>query len=76
MRSRNADLQQMLERLPGIPLADLKAGDALLLLSNVGNADQLTAVTLVAGVEPILTRPDRSMALGGWSLDMGGGGAQ
>jgi len=39
--------------------------------------DQITAITLVAGVEPILTAPGRKeMSLGSWTLDMDSGGAQ
>jgi hypothetical protein len=55
----------------------LKAGDAIIVLSTVGaTPDQLTAITLVAGVEPILTAPGRKdMALGEWSLGVDSGGA-
>lgn len=72
------DLQQMLERSPKITLADLKTGDAIIVSSTEGSApNQITAINLVAGVEPILTAPGRKdMALGSWSLDMEGGGGQ
>jgi hypothetical protein len=75
---RGGDLQQMLERTPKITLADLKPGDAIIVSSTEGTApNEITAITLVAGVEPILTAPGRKdMALGSWSLDMEGGGAQ
>lgn len=70
------DLTQMLDRVPPVELADLKNGDAIILLSTVGSApDQLNAITLLAGVEPILTKPGtREMALGAWSLGGGMGG--
>ncbi len=70
------DLTQMLERVPAATLADLKAGDAIIVLSTVGaSVDQMTAITMLAGVEPILTKPGtREMQLGGWSL--GGLGEQ
>jgi co-chaperonin GroES (HSP10)/transcription antitermination factor NusG len=70
------DLQQMLERAPKITLADLKNGDAIIVSSTEGTTpNQITAITLVSGVEPILTAPGRKdMALGSWSLDMEGGG--
>lgn len=70
------DLTQMLERVPAATLADLKAGDAIIVLSTVGaSADQMTAITMLAGVEPILTKPGtREMQLGGWSLGGLGGG--
>ncbi len=70
------DLTKMLERVPAVTLADLKPGDAIIVLSTVGaSADQMTAITMLAGVEPILTRPGtREMQLGGWSLGGLGGG--
>ena len=73
------DLQQMLDRAPKIMLADLKPGDAIIISSTDGTVpNQITAITLVAGVEPILTAPGRKgdMALGSWSLELrkGAGG--
>jgi hypothetical protein len=75
-RGRGAqDLGAMLERTPTMTLADLKNGDAIILLSTVGANDQLNVITMLAGVEPILTKPGtREMSLGGWSLEGGGGG--
>ena len=68
------DLASVVDQSPTMTLADLKKGDALIVLSTVGNQDQLNAVTMLAGVEPILTKPGtREMALGGWSLGGGGG---
>lgn len=72
------DLQQMIDRSPTITAADLKTGDAIVVESTVGaTAGRVTAITLVAGVEPILTKPGtREMSLGSWSLEAGGGGEQ
>jgi hypothetical protein len=72
-----ADVAQMLDNSPAITLADLKAGDAIVVSSTVGAvADKITAIKLYAGVEPILTKPGtQEMSLGGWSLGSGGGGA-
>jgi hypothetical protein len=72
----NGDLSQMLERSPVATVADLKAGDAIVVLSSEGAGQgNVTAITLLAGVEPILTRPgSKEMSLGGWSLDVEGGG--
>ncbi len=69
------DLSQMLERSPVATFADLKPGDAIVVLSTEGATQgKITAITLLAGVEPILTRPGtREMSLGGWSLSAGGG---
>ena len=77
-RGGGGDLTQMLDRAPKTALTDLKTGDAIIVLSTVGNApDQLTAIMLLAGVEPILTKPGtREMQLGDWSLGGGLGGGE
>jgi transcription antitermination factor NusG len=71
---RAGDLQSMIDRTPAIKISDLSAGDAIIISSTAGAAaDQVTAITLLAGVEPILTKPGtREMSLGDWN--MGGGG--
>jgi len=69
-----ADLSQMLARLPKETLGGLKTGDAVMIVatSPVDSA-RSTAVTLLAGVEPILTAsPEGEMTLSPWSV---GGGA-
>ena len=73
-----SDLQQMLERMPPVQLADLKKGDALIISSSAStDPASITAINLVAGVEPFLAAAPRTAGgqvnLGGWSLDMGGG---
>lgn len=76
-RGRGAsDLQQVLDRSPIITMADLKVGDAIVVSSTVGaSADKVTAISLVAGVEPIITKPGtQEMSLGDWNLAGGGGG--
>jgi hypothetical protein len=77
-RGGGGDLTQMLDRAPKTALTDLKTGDAIIVLSTVGNApDQLTAIMMLAGVEPILTKPGtREMQLGDWSLGGGLGGGE
>lgn len=74
------DIEQMIERMPPLTLADLKKGDALVISSTAGaEPDKITAITLLAGVEPILTSAPKGrqgMALGNWNLGMGGGGDQ
>lgn len=73
------DLQRMLGRTPSVSLADLKKGDAVMIVSTEGSGDTPpTAITLLSGVEPILTAsPEgaKGMTLSAWSLDSGGGGA-
>lgn len=76
---RGGDLQQMLDSQPAVTLAELKVGEPVVISSPVGAAaDHVMAITMLAGVEPILRSPGRpEMSLGGWNLggggDMGGG---
>ena len=64
------DSQQMLSRLPAIQLADLKKGEAVMLVSTDGN--EVTAITLLAGVEPLLEAPAASQnLLNNWSMGSG-----
>jgi hypothetical protein len=69
------DPQQMLSRAPAIQIADLKKGDAVMLVSTDGTTD-VTAITLLAGVEPLLEAPAASQSLlNNWSMGSGAGGA-
>jgi hypothetical protein len=70
------DFQQMLERSPALTLGELKPGEALIVVSTAGaNPLEVTAIVLLAGVEPILAaRPMGSTEVNlGWNLGMGGG---
>jgi len=50
------DFQQMLSRMPAVTVTDLQKGDAVILVATQGSAASgPTAITLLAGVEPILT---------------------
>jgi hypothetical protein len=69
------DPQQMLSRAPTIQLVDLKKGDAVMIVSTDGATD-VTAITLVAGVEPLLEAPAASSLLNNWSMGGGAGGAE
>ena len=55
----------------------MKPGDALIIVAAAGTQpDKVTAVTLVAGVEPILASAPKGrqgMVLGNWNLGGGGG---
>jgi hypothetical protein len=58
---------------------DLKSGDAVMLLSTSGaDAARVTAITLLAGVEALLTAsPDAARdIMGGWNLGGAAGGDQ
>jgi hypothetical protein len=74
------DLQQILERMPPLALAELKKGDAVIVSSSKGPGDSpVTAFAFVAGVEPFLAAAPRTAGqvnLGSWNLDMGGGTEQ
>jgi hypothetical protein len=67
------DMQQMLSRAPAIQLADLQKGEAVMLVATEGTSE-VTAITLLAGVEPLLEAPAASNLLSNWS--MGNGGAE
>jgi hypothetical protein len=77
-RSAGADLSQMIGRFPAIALADLKKGDAVMIVASdpAAGSSTATAVTVLTGVDSILTANpnggmDLSMSVGG-----GGGGAE
>jgi hypothetical protein len=66
------DLQQMLSRLPPATLANLQKGEAVMIVSTEGAVSgEVTAITLLGGVEPILEAPSgaQAMALSPWSLN-------
>jgi hypothetical protein len=69
------DLSQMMSRLPAETLGGLKPGDSVMLVATSPSEDSATstAVTLLVGVDAILTAPSgQSATLTPWSL--GGGG--
>jgi transcription antitermination factor NusG len=69
---RGGDLQQMLNRAPVLQLADLKKGDAVMVLTTEGQTPgTATAITLLAGVEPLLQASpsaSRSVLSASWNL--------
>jgi hypothetical protein len=74
---RGADLKQMLDRLPAVPPADLKAGDAIMVSTTEGtDSSHSTAIMLLAGVEPLLTASPAATRdiMSGWNLGGGAGG--
>jgi hypothetical protein len=67
------DFQQFLSRTPTVSLSDLNKGDAVMLVATEGSTSSgPTAITLLAGVEPILSAApagtSASMILSPWSL--------
>jgi hypothetical protein len=75
-RSGQADFQQIVSRMPPATLGDFKKADAVMIVATEGTASgQVTAITVLGGVEPILAAApsaSQSMTLSPWSL----GGAQ
>lgn len=68
---RGGDIDSMLDRLPTISLADLKAGDQIAFSSSTSaDPSRATAIKLVAGVEPFL----RARQAAGGRRNGGGGG--
>jgi hypothetical protein len=55
MGGGNFDIQEMIDRQPQATLANLKPGDVVIVSSAAGSdATRLTAITLLAGAEPVL----------------------
>ncbi len=61
------DPQQLLSRAPIIHLADLQKGEAVMLVATQGDTE-VTAITFVAGVEPLLEAPASQNLLANWSM--------
>jgi hypothetical protein len=74
------DLQQMLQRVPPATLTELQKGDAVMIVATEGQEPgQVTAISLLSGVEPILSAsPNEGQAstlLSPWNLGASGGEA-
>ena len=75
---RGFDPQEMLERMPQLTLAELKAGDMIVVSSTQGaDPTRLTAIALVAGMDAVINaiaaRPATPNIGGGQDLGMPGG---
>lgn len=70
--SASMSLSQAINRTPTITLADLKKGDAVMIVATQnGDANQETAITVLAGVEPILAATPKNSqpaSLSAWSI--------
>lgn len=76
-RGGGGDVGQMLDRLPSEAVSDLKPGDAIMVSTTMGSdPSRVTAIMLLAGVEPILTAAPNATRdlMGSWNLGGGGGG--
>jgi co-chaperonin GroES (HSP10) len=74
------DFQQMLSRIPSVTLAGLQKEDAVMVVATQGTTgSEVTAITLLGGVEPILTASPNGMSaaalFSGWNLGAPGGDA-
>jgi hypothetical protein len=69
------DVGQILDNLPAMPTSELKPGDAIMVSTTQGtDPGRVIAITLLAGVEPLLTASPTATRdiMSGWNL--GGGG--
>src|SRR5580698_830017 len=64
------DLETVLERAPQIRLASLQKGEAVMIVATQ-DASGVSAVKLLAGVEPLLEAPQAQDLLSNWSLSSG-----
>jgi hypothetical protein len=73
--ARSGDLGQMLSRMPAATLADLQKGDAVMIVTTEGTQEGgATAITLLAGVEPLLQASGASSILTPWTMSGAPGG--
>jgi hypothetical protein len=72
------DLQQAINRMPAATLSELQKGDAVMVVTTESGPNGVpSAITLLAGVEPILEaspKTNASTILSPWSLGAGPGG--
>ncbi|MGA8184917.1 MAG: hypothetical protein WB819_14895 [Terriglobia bacterium] len=74
------NLEQMLQQMPALSLSQLKPGEPLIIVSTEGvKPDQVTAIAVLSGVEPILRaqpKGSKEVGLGPWNMSVGGGGGE
>ena len=74
------DFQQLLRALPPVAVSDLNKGDAVILVATEGSTGSgPTVITMLSGVEPILSAAPAGMnaaatVLSPWNLGQGAGG--
>jgi len=77
-RGSGPDIQQILARAPSVTLKDLQKGNMVIVVATEGQTpQQATAITVVAGVEPMLqasTSGSQAMLSSAWTLGGEGGG--
>ena len=79
---RGGDLSQIIARLPKATLAELKTGEAVMVVASGDSTSTggLTAVTVLSGVEPLLAASPQgganSFSISPWNLGGGGEGGE
>jgi hypothetical protein len=75
-QGRGPDFQQILTRAPSVTLKDLQKGNMVIVVATEGQSpDTATAITVVAGVEPMLqASASASQAMLSSTWNLGGGG--
>lgn len=71
VRTGNDEAGPLLDRLPSLQISDLKPGDAIMLSTTAGSDPaKVTAIMLLAGVEPLLAASPTATRdiLGDWNL--------
>jgi len=72
---RSGDFQQAISRMPAATLADLQKGDAVMIVTTEGSQESgATAISLLAGVEPLLQASGASTILTPWTMSGAPGG--
>ena len=73
MGAAHGDPQQIVRQATVIELKDLRKGDAVMLVGTAGE-EQVTAITLLAGVEPLLesSASEQNALMANWSMSSGG----
>jgi hypothetical protein len=66
-------MERMLSMAPVVKLSDLQKGQAVMVVATGGDND-VNAITLLSGVEPLLEAPAATNLLSNWSVGGGGGG--
>jgi hypothetical protein len=73
------DLASQLQRAPSVTLAELKKGDAVMVVATQGTPNAATAITLLAGVDALLqasASASRDVFSASWNLGGTPGGAE
>jgi len=70
--SSSGEVQAAISKLPPLAIADLKPGEAIILTcTNGDDPSRATAITLLAGAEPLFkSKGGKPLDLGSWNLDL------